>query len=133
MPIDVETSDAPHFVRWTITGHWPSIADVRKVREQLIADAHLTADTRGLFDIRNVESIPSYSEVSSMIEAAMKSGGLPLFRAYVVGSAEQFGIVRQMKALAPPGIHVEIFFNEPEALMWLHRSSGRVVQSGERE
>lgn len=123
MPIDVDTSEAPHFVRWTITGEWPSIADVRGVREQLLGAAQLTAATRGLFDIRHVEKIPSYTEVASMIEAAMKSGGLPLFRAYLVASAEQFGIVRQMKALAPPGIQVEIFFTEAEALMWLHRSS----------
>lgn len=120
MPIDVDTSQAPDFVRWTVTGPWPSIAEMRTVREQLIAAAQLTTATRGVFDIRHVENIPSYTEVTSMIEAAKKSGGLPLARAYLVASAEQFGIVRQMKSLAPPGIQVEIFFNEAEAWAWLH-------------
>lgn len=122
MPIDVETSDAPRFVRWTFTGPWPSIAEMRGVREQLINDQQLTHDTRALFDITNIETVPSYTEVAAMIEAAMKSGGLPLFRAYIVGSAEQFGIVRQMKSLAPAGIEVEIFFNESDALLWLGRT-----------
>ena len=122
MPIDVDTSDAPHFVRWTVTGEWPDIAEMRTVRERLIAASQLTTATGGLFDIRHVENIPSYTEVKAMIEAAMKSGGLPLFRAYLVASAEQFGIVRQMKALTPQGIQVEIFFNEAEAWAWLHRT-----------
>ena len=128
MPIDVDNSEAPHFVRWTITGDWPSIADMRAVREALIGASQLTPATGGLFDIRHVETIPSYTEVQSMIEAAMKSGGLPLFRAYLVASAEQFGIVRQMKALAPPGIQVEIFFNEAEAWAWLHRTKAAASQ-----
>jgi hypothetical protein len=128
MPIDVDTSEAPHFVRWTITGAWPSIAEMRTVREQLAAASQLTPATRGLFDIRNVENIPSYTEVTSMVEAAMKSGGLPLVRAYLVASAEQFGIVRQMKSLAPPAIQVEIFFNEPEARAWLHKTGATGAQ-----
>ena len=64
---------------------------------------------------------PSTHEVPAMIQAALKSGGLPLRRAYVVASAVQFGLVRQMQALAPPEIKVEIFFNESEALAWLDR------------
>ena len=119
MPIAVDTSKAPQLVRWTVTGPWPSIADMGAVRESLIAAGHLTEATRGLLDIRNVETVPSYVEVTPMIEAASKSGGLPWYRAYVVGSAEQFGLVRQMKALAPAGYRIEIFFNDAEALAWL--------------
>ena len=133
MPIEVDTSDAPQFVRWTITGDWPSVAEVRSVREQLIAKAQLTEATRGLLDIRFVKNIPSYSDVTTMIQAAMKAGGLPLYRAYVVGSAEQFGIVRQMKALAPSSIQIEIFFNDADALMWLHNSSIRGAHDAKGE
>lgn len=119
MPIAVDTSKAPQFVRWTITGPWPAIADVGMVRERLLAGGYLTGVTRGLFDIRDVETVPSYAEVTAMIEAASRAGGLPWYRAYVVSSAEQFGIVRQMKALAPPRYKVEIFFNDADALAWL--------------
>jgi hypothetical protein len=121
MPIAVDTSDAPQFVRWTITGPWPAISDVAIVRERLIADGHLTAQTRGLWDIRDVETIPSYAEVTPMIESARRAGGLPWYRAYVVGSAEQFGIVRRMKAMAPADYRIEIFFNDADALAWLRR------------
>jgi hypothetical protein len=52
----------------------------------------------------------------------MKDGGWPLFRAYLVGSAVQFGLVRQMKSLAPPSVELEIFTNEDEAQAWLWRN-----------
>ena len=119
MPIAVDTSEAPRFVRWTITGPWPAITEFASLREQLIADGHLTELTRGLLDIRDVETIPSYADVTPMIESARRAGGLPWCRAYVVSSAEQFGIVRQMKALAPAGCRIEIFFNDVDALAWL--------------
>jgi hypothetical protein len=119
MPIAVDTSKAPQLVRWTITGPWPGITEVGMVRERLIAEGHLTEATRGLLDIRNVETIPNYADVAPMIAAASRGGGLPWYRAYVVASAEQFGIVRQMKSLAPPGYKIEIFFNDAEALAWL--------------
>jgi hypothetical protein len=119
VPIDVDASEAPGFVRWSIRGPWPAIAETSSVREALIANGQLTTETRALFDLRNVETVPSYHEVAAMIEGAMKAGGLPLVRAYLVGSALQFGIVRQMKALAPPHIKVETFFREAEAVAWL--------------
>jgi hypothetical protein len=119
VPIDVDVSEAPEFLRWTVRGEWPGIAEMGEVRTRLIANGHLTATTKALFDIRNVETIPSYHEVAPMIAAAMKAGGWPRHRAYVVASAVQFGLVRQMKALAPPDIQVEVFFDDIEALKWL--------------
>lgn len=119
MPIAVDTSEAPQLVRWTITGPWPAITEVGMVRERLIVEGHLTDATGGLFDIRNVETIPNYADVTPMLEAARRGGGLPRYRAYVVASAEQFGIVRQMKLLAPPGYKIEIFFNDAQARTWL--------------
>ena len=123
MPIEVDATQAPAFLRWTVTGSWPSIDDLGNVRTRLIAGGQLTAETRVLIDMRNVETVPEYHEVPAMIQAALKSGGLPLRRAYVVASVVQFGLVRQMQALAPPEIAVEIFFNEVEALNWLHTAN----------
>ena len=94
---------------------------MQEVRSRLIANAHLTAETRALFDLRNVETVPNYHEVAAMIAAAMRVGGWPRTRAYIVASALQFGIVRQMKALAPPEVHLEIFFDEGEAVTWLRK------------
>jgi hypothetical protein len=120
MPIEVDATKAPAYLRWTVTGPWPSIDDLGAIRTRLIAGGQLTGETRVLIDMRNVETVPEYHEVPAMIQAALKAGGLPLRRAYVVASAVQFGLVRQMQALAPEEIKVEIFFNEGDALAWLH-------------
>jgi hypothetical protein len=119
LPIDVDASEAPAFLRWFVRGEWPSIAEMGEVRARLIANGQLTAETRALFDLRNVETVPGYHEVAPMIVAAMKSGGWPRHRGYIVGSALQCGLVQQMQALAPPEIHVEVFFNQLDANQWL--------------
>jgi len=122
MPIEVDDTEAPLFLRWIVTGAWPGIDDLGNIRTRLIAGGQLTATTRVLIDVRNVETVPDYHVVPAMIEAALKSGGLPLRRAYVVASALQFGLIRQMQALAPPEIALEIFFSESEALTWLQKA-----------
>ena len=123
MPIDLDTSEAPSFIRVTLRGEWPTIEEQREARLQAMAAGHLTADTRALLDFRGLATTAGYSEVEPMIAAAMKDGGWPLFRAYVVGTGIQFGLVRQMKALAPPHIEIEVFTDEQEAQMWLWRNA----------
>jgi len=122
MPIDVETSEAPTFIRITLRGEWPTLDEQRDVRQRLIKAGQLTAATRALIDFRDLSSTANYTEVEKIIQSAMKDGGWPLFRAYVVGSAVQFGLVRQMKALAPKHVELEIFTNEEEAHVWLWRN-----------
>jgi len=119
VPISLDISDAPRAIRLTVTGEWPPITELTEIRQRLISSGQLTTKTRALFDIRMVASIPPYSSVEGMVGAAMKQGGLPLRRAYLVGAAVQHGIVRQMQALAPPQISIEIFTNETEAVSWL--------------
>ena len=122
MPIEVDTTDAPAFIRITLHGQWPSLEEQRDARLRLINTGQLTEKTRALIDFRQLASTAQYSEVEQIIRAAMKDGGWPLFRAYIVGSAVQFGLVRQMKTLAPPSVEIEIFTNEEEAQVWLWRN-----------
>ena len=121
MPIFCDVDDAPRAIRLVVSGDWPAIAELTAVRQQLLSLGHLTVETKALFDIRMVASVPPYSQVKEMVEAAMKQGGLPLRRAYLVGAAVHYGIVRQMQALAPPQISIEIFTNAEEAVLWLSR------------
>jgi hypothetical protein len=121
MPIDIDTSEAPLFVRITLRGEWPTVDEQRDTRRALMANGHLNAETRALIDFRQLASTAAYSEVEKMIASAMQDGGWPLYRAYVVGSAVQFGLVRQMKALAPAPVELEIFTSEEEAHVWLWR------------
>jgi hypothetical protein len=122
MPIEIDTAEAPAFIRITLRGAWPTLEEQRDARLRLLADGLLTNDTRALIDFRDLTTTAGYSDVEKIIGAAMKDGGLPFFRAYVVGSAVQFGLVRQMKANAPPQVELEVFTDEQEAQVWLWRN-----------
>ena len=123
MPIDLDTSEAPSFIRITLRGEWPTLEEQRAARLDAMSAGHLTDETRALIDFRGLATTASYSDVEKIITAAMKDGGWPLYRAYVVGSAVQFGLVRQMKALAPPHVEIEVFTDENEAQIWLWRNA----------
>jgi hypothetical protein len=87
----------------------------------LIASGHLTPATRALIDVRDVLT-PLYTEAERVvIAAAMADGGLPLVRAYLIGSAVQFRFARQLQVLAPGQTRIEVFSNEQAAFMWLHQ------------
>jgi len=122
MPIDVDLTEAPAFIRITLRGEWPTLEEQRDARLRLINSGELTAATRALIDFRQLASTANYSDVEQIIQSAMKDGGWPLFRAYLVGSAVQFGLVRQMKSLAPANVEIDIFTNEEEAHVWLWRN-----------
>jgi hypothetical protein len=122
MPIEIDTSEAPTFIRITLHGEWPSLGEQREARLRLINTGQLTEKTRALIDFRQLASTAQYSEVEQIIRSALKDGGWPLYRAYLVGSAVQFGLVRQMKALAPSQVKLEIFTNEEDAQVWLWRN-----------
>ena len=122
VPISCDLDDAPRSIRFNVTGEWPSIAELGAIRQQLISTRLLTDQTKGLFDLRMVASVPKYSEVEEIVRAAMKQGGLPLRRAYLVGASVHYGLVRQMQAVAPPQISIEIFTDEKSAVRWLSSS-----------
>jgi hypothetical protein len=125
MPIEIDTTEAPTFIRITLHGEWPSLDEQRDARLRLMNTGQLTDKTRALIDFRQLTSTAPYSDVEKIIRSAVKDGSWPLFRAYVVGSAVQFGLVRQMKTLAPPQVELEIFTNEEEAQVWLWRNERR--------
>jgi hypothetical protein len=104
-----------------VSGEWPGIEELRDLRQQLVSRGDLTPETKVLFDIRMVATTPMVSDVAEMVAAAVQQGGLPFQRAYLVAAAVQYGVVRQMQALAPPPISIEIFTSEAEATTWLHR------------
>ena len=76
MPIDVDTSDAPRFLRFTLIGTWPSLEEQRDLRLRLVHALQLTAGTRALIDLRAVENTPSYHEANAIVAAAARDGGL---------------------------------------------------------
>jgi hypothetical protein len=119
MPLDADTSDAPRFLRITITGDWPSFDERAAFRKQLLADGHLNNDTRMLIDLRGLETLPAAGDIDAIVSSARRDGGLPRLHAYVVTTVDQIVVARMLKHSAGPGAVVEIFKEDQDAVTWL--------------
>lgn len=123
MPVAVDTTSAPERLTFTVTNPWPSISQFSSLRQWLIDGGLLNESSRALIDIRAVTT-PDYPEANAIVTAGIRAGALPLHRAYLVGSAVQFGFARQLQSLSPASMEIEIFTDEAAALKWLHLRSG---------
>jgi hypothetical protein len=110
--IDVDTSDAPRFVRITL-GQWPSLERQRAIRDQLVLAGRLTPESRLLCDMRHVTAIDDGASF-----AALNDGPVAGVQAYLVSSADQHQLARRYKYSVRRSM-VEIFLDEREALLWL--------------
>jgi len=119
MPFRVDSNEAPAFLRFTISGAWPSIEDQQALRQGLIDRGLLTSESRALIDIRDITALPSAADLRSGVEAARLQGGAPSRRAYLVLRGVQFGLIRMMQVIAEDPA-AEVFTTEEEALRWLH-------------
>ena len=113
VPIDVDSSDAPSFLRITISGEWPSVDDQRVVRDELLSGGRLTPASKVLVDLRGVTGA---AEPAGF--AGLKDGPVSRVQAYLVASAIQQQIARRFKQGAKSTL-VEIFTDEKDALEWL--------------
>jgi hypothetical protein len=104
LPLSADTSDAPRFLRITVSGDWPSFDERAAFRRQLISDQHMQPHTRALIDLRGLTSLPAHGDVDAIVAAARREGG----------------IARMLKQSAGPGTLVEIFKDaqEAETLLW---------------
>lgn len=116
MAIIIDRSQAPALLRYTLTGSFPTLQEQTTVREEEIAAGALTAETRGLIDVRQVTSLP---HVDQIMARSSQPGTWPLRRVYLVKPGEQFGVARQMQILAPAKMQIAIYTDEQEALAWL--------------
>jgi hypothetical protein len=119
LPLHADTSDAPRFLRVTVTGEWPSFDERAAFRRQLITDAHMQPDTRALIDLRGLTTLPAHGDVDAIVAAARRDGGLTRLHAYVVTTVDQVVLARMLKQSAGPGNVVEIFKDAQEAETWL--------------
>ncbi|HEX6163664.1 MAG TPA: hypothetical protein VFZ31_09880 [Vicinamibacterales bacterium] len=119
MPLSADTSDAPRFIRITVTGEWPSFDERQTFRRQLITDRHIQPDTRALIDLRGLTTLPAHGDVDAIVAAARRDGGLTRLHAYVVATVDQIVLARMLKQSAGPGTIVEIFKDPQEAETWI--------------
>ena len=112
--IGVDLSDSPNFIRFTVTGEWPTPEQQRQLRDSLRMTGDLTAQTRALIDLRELAPSGPGDPVASA-----KEGLITRVQAYLVATSEQHHFARQCRIAAGPGRVLEIFIEERAALEWL--------------
>ena len=112
--IGVDLSDSPNFIRFTLTGGWPTLEQQRQLRESLSATGELKAETRALIDLRELAALGPVDPVT-----AAKDGLITRVQAYLVATSEQHHFARQCRIASGPGRVLEIFIEERAAVEWL--------------
>lgn len=121
MAIEVDTSDAPAFLRYRYYGSFPSLEEQAAVRNRLIEFGALTADTRALMDIRELTEVADDTILAKTVAAALERGGWPKRRAYLIQPAMHLHMISQFQDLAMTTVTTAAFVDEQEALAWLMR------------
>lgn len=119
MPIDVDTSRAPEFLRYRYSGAFPSLTDMALVRNRLIALGMLTADTIALMDVRDLTQVADDDFLAKTVAAALEKGGWPRRRAYLINPARHQHMIEQFQDLAMRTVTTAAFTDEKDALDWL--------------
>ena len=112
--IGVDLSDSPNFIRFKLTGEWPTAEQQRQLRESLSATGELTANTRALIDLRELAALDTVDPVASA-----RDGLSTRIQAYLVATSEQHHFARQCRIVFGPARALEIFIEERAALEWL--------------
>jgi hypothetical protein len=122
VPIEVNTEEAPALLRFRCVGPLPSAAEQARLRNQLIADGLLTADSVSLLDVRDVEGpVDPVNVVASIAEIVR--AGMPRRRACLINPGRHLAFVQQFQA-AVPWMSTAAFIDEREALEWLLNPEG---------
>ena len=119
MPIEVDTTHAPRFVRYRYAGEYPSVEEQSRLRDSLIACGFLTADTVALMDARELSSVPDDDVLAKTVATALQRGGWPRRRAYLINPEMHLHMIRQFQDLAMTTVTTAAFLDEKEALEWL--------------
>ncbi len=100
----------------------PSAREQARVRAQLIADGHLTADSVSLLDLRDIEGPLDAEAILHVISEAIRVG-MPRRRACLINPGIHLRSVQQFQA-AVPWMSTAAFIDEREALEWLLNPEG---------
>lgn len=82
--------------------------------------------TAMLIDVRDLEPVPRSQELST--STIVKGARTPRpHYGFLVRTATQYGMVRQLQAISEDGTEIELFTNRDEALDWLHHQENPKV------
>jgi hypothetical protein len=121
VPIEVDTTRAPSFIRYRYFGEFPSLEEQKVLRESLITFGLLTKDTVALMDARELSEVPDDIILAKTVAAALERGGWPLRRAYLINPVVHLHMIRQFQDLAMTTVTTAAFVDEDEAMAWLLR------------
>jgi hypothetical protein len=121
VPIEVDTTRAPAFIRYRYYGEFPPLEEQKVLRESLMTFGLLTADTVALMDARELTAVPDDEILAKTVAAALERGGWPLRRAYLINPAMHLHMIRQFQDLAMTTVTTAAFVDEAEAMKWLMR------------
>jgi hypothetical protein len=122
VPIEVNTEEAPALLRFRCVGPLPSAAEQARLRNQLIADGLLTADSVSLLDVRDVEGPLDPVNIAASIAEIVRAG-MPRRRACLINPGIHLALLQQFQA-AVPWMATAAFIDEREALEWLLNPEG---------
>lgn len=123
MPLEINTEEAPALIRIRCVGPFPSPEEQAKLRDDLIANGHLTEDSVSLLDFPDVE-LPAdiFTVFGKSIIEALRSG-MPRRRACLINPGLHLPFLQQFQK-AIPWMSTAAFINEREALEWLLNPEG---------
>jgi hypothetical protein len=119
VPIYIDTTRAPEFIRYQYVGAYPSVEEQTQLRESLISLGLLTANTLALMDARELANVPDDDILAKTVAAALERGGWPLRRAYLIDPARHRHMIQQFQDLAMRTVKTAAFSDEQEAMDWL--------------
>jgi hypothetical protein len=119
VPIEVDTSRAPAFIRYRFFGDFPSLEEQSTLREHLIRTRLLTSDTVAIMDTREITEVPDDDVLAKLVAAALQRGGWPRRRAYLINPATHLHMIKQFQDLAMTTVTTAAFVDEAEAMAWL--------------
>ncbi|MGE0862332.1 MAG: hypothetical protein AB7P34_00415 [Vicinamibacterales bacterium] len=123
MPIDVDRSRSPRLLVYRFSGPAPARQAQAELREALITEGHLTAETGALIDLRGLDD--SGADLETTIALAAPAGGWPHQRAYVVVPWMHLPVLRLMQGREADTVVMSAFLDEPSALAWLEERGAK--------
>jgi hypothetical protein len=125
MAVTCDTSDAPTLVRYAFEGAW-SARDLIDRRHELIRAGELTPRSCVLFDLRKATMLPPLDDLKAALNADTTDAIWPACRAFLVVTAQQYDVARELQALlGPHAVINETFQDEMKAMEWLSAFTGR--------
>lgn len=119
MPILVNTTRAPRFLVYRISGPLPPAEQQSRLRDTLIAHGLLTADTVAVMDARELAQAPEGEVPAETLFTMLHRDDWARRRAYLFHPDMRRHMIQQFQDLAITTVASAAFEDEEEAVRWL--------------